>query len=96
MEKWADKAFKEFWKECGAKSTGYYYFEEQDLSQWLSKFWFGTRMMPENDDNEEKYSSVGTLRSFKYAINRILKKHGHAFDITKSCVWIPSMMQLKD
>ena len=83
-EKCADKALKQFLAESGASSVEYYFFEEQDLVTWLSKFWFGARMMPEKDEEEGKLYSVSTLRSFKYAINRILKKHGHAFDITKS------------
>ena len=95
-EKCADKAFKQFLEECGAESTEYYFFEEDELSQWLSKFWFGVRMMPEDNEEEEKFYSVSTLRSFKYAINRILKKHGHAFDITKSPFFKPCMDSFND
>ena len=95
-EKCADKAFKQFLEECGADSTEYYFFEEAELSQWLSKFWFGARMLPEDSQEEGKFYSVSTLRSFKYAINRILKKHGHAFDITKSPFFKPCMDSFND
>ena len=40
-EKCADKAFKDFLRESGAQCVDYYYYEEQELAKWLSKFWFG-------------------------------------------------------
>ena len=95
-EKCADKAFKLFLEVSGSDSAEYYFFEEEELSKWLSKFWFGARMMPENGEEEGKLYSVSTLRSFKYAINRILKKHGHSFDITKSPFFKPCMDAFND
>ena len=83
-EKCADRAFKLFLQENGVDSVDYYFYEEEELSNWLQKFWFSARMLPEEGETEGKMYSVGTLRSFKYAINHILKKHGHGFDITKS------------
>ena len=83
-EKRADKAFKQFLTDCGCESDKYYYFEEKELADWLSKFWFGARTIPENDEEEGEMYSVNTLRNFKYAINRILRKKGHEYDITKS------------
>ena len=35
--------------------------------------------------------SVNTLRNFKYALNRILRKKGHEFDITQSPSFKPVM-----
>lgn len=83
-EKRADKAFKHFLTESGCDSNEYYFFEEKELCDWLSKFWFRARTIPDKENEEGEFYSVNTLRNFKYALNRILKKHGHEFDITKS------------
>ena len=66
-------------EESGA-SPDYLHFEEDELSQWLSKFWFAAHTG--NSTNE--HYTVNSLRSFKYAINQKLKRHGHSFDITKN------------
>ena len=73
-----------FLTESGCASNEYYFFEERELCEWLSKFWFGARTVPDKNNDEGEMHSVNTLRNFKYALNRILKKHGHAYDITKS------------
>ena len=86
-ERRADKAFKLFLDECGCESNEYYYFEEKELSEWLSKFWFGARTKPTKDQKEGEHYTVNSLRSFKYAINRILRKKGHEYDITKSAIF---------
>ena len=52
--------------------------------------------MPEKDEEEGKCYSVATLKSFKYAIKHILKKHSHAFDITKSPFFKPCMDAFSD
>ena len=41
-EKRADKAFRQFLSESGSKSVEYHLFEEE-LDNWLYKFWFGAR-----------------------------------------------------
>ena len=83
-EKNVDTAFREFLREIGYESIEYHLFEEEELSKMLSKFWFAARKKPEPNKTENEMYSVSTLRSFKYAINRILKKKGHEYDITKS------------
>ena len=49
-------------------------------STWLSKFWFGARM----NEEEPKLYIVSSVKNFKYSLNRILRKAGHEFGITKS------------
>ena len=95
-EKRADKAFKSFLTECGCESNEYYFFEERELCTWLSKFWFGARTVPDKNEQEGEMYSVNTMRNFKYALNRILKKYGHAYDITKSPEFKPAMDAFDD
>ena len=83
-ERNADAAFKEFLKESGCETIEYHLLEELELSKWLSKFWFAARMKPKSEEYDGELYSVSTLRSFRYVINRILKKKGHDYDITKS------------
>ena len=74
----ADTTFRQFLREANAPSKEYQFFEEDELADWLSKFWFGARQA-----DEELYT-VNLLKSLKYGLNRVWRKHGHAFDITKS------------
>ena len=50
-----------FWKNVAVNLLDYYFFEEQELSDWLSKFWFGARMVPKDSQDEGKFYSVSTL-----------------------------------
>ena len=66
------------------------------MDKYLAKFWHGVRKTGLNDIDQEttednmkkslKYSA-GSMKSFQYALNRVLKKHGHIYDITdkKGC-----------
>ena len=56
-------------------------FEKKELAEWLSKFWFAART--QDIKNLQMYT-VNSLKSFKYGLNRLLKKKGHEYDITKS------------
>ena len=77
-DKRANKAFRLFLCQANAESEEYQFFEELELVNQLSKFWCGACTA------DEEYYSVNSLKSFNYGINRVLKKHGHAFDIMKS------------
>ena len=66
-----------FLAESGAENIEYHLLDEQELDEWLSKFWFGARTV-----NNELYT-VNSLKSFKYGLKRHLQKIGHAYDITK-------------
>ena len=82
-DKRAETAFRNFLSDAGCDSTEFWFFTEHDLDSWLSKFWFGARTVPQKEKESDMYS-VNTLRGFAYGINRILRKHGHEYDITKS------------
>ena len=62
-EKHADKAFKQFLQENGAKSVEYQLYTERELDKMLAKFWFGTRT------EKNKYYQVNTLRSYCYGLS---------------------------
>ena len=76
-EKHADKAFRQFLSESGANSVEYHLFKEQELDDWLSKFWFGARTA------NNKLYTVNSLKSFRYGLKCHLQKVGHTYHITK-------------
>ena len=76
-----EKAFRLFLRESGAPSVEYHLFEEAELDNWLSKFWFGAFT-----STDELYT-VNSLKSFKYGLKRHLQNIGHAFDITKDAMF---------
>ena len=88
-EEWADRAFRKFLAQCGETNLDYWYYEEPELDNFLSKFWFGARKNPESDyesdsDDPERQNlmySANTMKSFRYSLNRILKTKGHEYDI---------------
>ena len=45
-EKSTDTVFKQFLSDAGCDSVDYYYYDEDELPMWLSKFWFSTRTKP--------------------------------------------------
>ena len=75
--------------QCGEVNLEYWSYEEPELDNYLSKFWFGARKNPDSDYESDKdypecqnlmYSS-NTMKSFRYLLNRILKQKGHEYDI---------------
>ena len=91
-EKKADKAFRNFLTANGCTNTDYWYFEEPELDNFLAKFWLCTRKEEQsdseesdNDDPEKKNKkySANSIRSFRYALNRILRNKGHLYNITE-------------
>ena len=88
-EERADRAFCRFLQQCGESNLEYWNYEEPELDSFLLKFWFGARKDPDSDyesdskdpDRKELMYSANTMRSFRYAINRILKFKGHEYDI---------------
>ena len=85
----ANRAFRNFLKDNGESNLDYWNYEEPELDSFLSRFWFGARKDPNDDyvsDNEDPdrkslMYSANTIRSFRYALNRILKSKGHEYDI---------------
>ena len=88
-EEQADRAFKKFLTQCGESNLDYWSYEEPELDNFLSKFWFGARKDPESDyetdeEDPEHHNlmySANTMKSFRYSLNRILKSKGHEYDI---------------
>ena len=90
-EKW-EKVFKSFLEEHEMNSD-FYAFDVPTLNDWLSKLWFGARQdnsckkrqkEETEEEKEGKRYRANSLHSMRYAINRLLKKNGKRFDITKS------------
>ena len=88
-EERADRAFRNFLSQCGEVNLDYWRYEEPELDNYLSKFWFGARKNPESDyesdnDDPERQNlmySANTMKSFRYSLTRILKQKGHEYDI---------------
>ena len=59
----ANRAFRLFLREAGAPIEEYQFFEEDEVANWLSKFWHRART------TEDEYYTVNSLKSFKYVIN---------------------------
>ena len=86
-QKRANTAFQSFLREAGA-SEEYHLFEEKELNDWLSKFWFGA--CTKDKENPDFYT-VNLLKSFKYRLKRHFKKMGHEYDTTKSSSFSTAM-----
>ena len=86
-------------------ATDFYEFDIPTLNEWLSKLWFGAcqdntrkkkKSEPEEHQDEGKRYRANSLHAMRYAINRLLKKSGRKFDITKSDDFIPSQLAFDD
>ena len=90
-EERANNAFQKFLRECGRDDVKYWLYDEEDLDNMLSKFWFGARKDaddnyesdPEDNQRQGLMYSANTMRNFRYSINRILKSKGHNYDIIR-------------
>ena len=88
-EERANRAFRRFLHDCGEVDLDYWNYDEPELDNYLSKFWFGARKSPDSDyesdqDDLEKTQlryTANTMRNFRYSLNRILKGKGHQYDI---------------
>ena len=89
----ADKAFTNFLVAMGIEDdkTDYWNYNKPTLDKYLAKFWFGARKNKCEDSQESEFEDPNSkdrlykatsLRSFRYGLNRILKTHGHLYDIT--------------
>lgn len=76
-ERKAERLFKEYLKEIGEEDLNFCEFSEEKLDKHLAKFWFAARTQ-----NGQKYK-IGSLETIRYSLNRVLKRYGHKFDITK-------------
>ena len=102
-EKW-ERVFKSFLNQHDMHSD-FYDFDIPTLNEWLSKLWFGARQDNskkknktdvQEDENEGKRYHANSLHAMRYAINRLLKKSGRKFDITKSDEFIPCQLAFED
>ena len=52
-EERADRAFRKFLAECGETNLDYWSYDEPELDNYLSKFWFGARKCPDEYFEED-------------------------------------------
>ena len=75
-----------FLKENDADEN-YKFFEEQELNDWLSKFWFSDCT---NDKENPEYYQVNPLKSFKYGLNHIWRRSSRIHHNNK-CIYPRAM-----
>ena len=84
--KW-ESVFKEFLR-ASDMDEDFYAFDEKTLNEWLSRLWFQARQKQTKQEmlaNEAgKRYRANSLKSMRYAINRLLSKHENRFDIIAS------------
>ena len=73
----AVKCLKLFLQANNVEDTDFFTYSDEDLDQWLAKFYWGTCT-----EKGEKYSS-STMHTIRYGLNRALQKAGKSFEITK-------------
>ena len=87
----AHRAFTKFLEAYGKEGEDleYWNYTASELDNYLAKFWFGAhKETPEKDAEESNKDGLtstmytaNTLRNFRYALNRILKKKNTIFDL---------------
>ena len=65
-------------------------FTPESLDDYLAKFWFGARKNSKDDGEDEEDDanlssavySANSIKNFRYALNRIIKKKCNGLDVT--------------
>ena len=89
----AHRALTKFLQALGKEGEDleYWNYTASELDNYLAKFWYGARKEPsddeinENQDEEVELKSTlytaSSLKNFRYALNRVLKKKNTVFDL---------------
>ena len=97
-KKW-ETVFKEFLK-ANEMDEDFYNFDEETLNTWLSKLWFRARQKQTKEEIQKnlpgKRYRANSLKSMRYAINRLLQKNEKQFDIITSEKFIQSQRAFED
>lgn len=76
-EKKVTKCFQEFLEASGEENLDFWTYEDQKLDALLGKFYFGART------REGELYSLGTMNTFRYALQRVLSKKDRDVNILK-------------
>ena len=98
-KKW-EAVFKSFLKE-NDMDEDFYVFDVDTLNKWLSKLWFRARQKQTKEEminnKPGKCYRANSLKSMRYAINRMLQKKGNKdYDITSSECFIACQRAFED
>ena len=98
-KKW-ETVFKEF-LEANDMSQDFYDFDVDTLNKWLTKLWFRARQKQMKEEAKEgqpgKRYRAKSLKSMRYAINRVLqKKNKNKFDIISGEQFVPCQRAFDD
>lgn len=84
QEKASETAFISFLEANGVEGTNFWLYPVKDLDNYLGKFFLGVEK-----EEGQKYK-LNSLQSFRYGLNRLLKKRGYNMDITKDAAFASS------
>ena len=98
IKKW-EAVFKEFFV-ANDMTKDFYNFDCETLNKWLSKLWFSA---PQKQTKQKllegkpgKRYRANSLKSMRYAINRLLHRNKTNFDIISSDQFIPCQRAFDD
>ena len=81
-DKAAEKQFREYLSVKDCQHTRFWEFPKDELDKYLSHFWFAARQNKiDETTNQPKKYRVQTMKTLRYALNRVLREHGITFDI---------------
>ena len=96
-DKAAERQFRDYlaFKECA--HTRFWEFSKEDLDDHLSRFWFSTRQNKiDETTNQPKKYCVQTMKTMRYALNRVLRENGIGFDIITDSSFRKSQIAFSD
>ena len=96
-EKSAEKQLRDYLTLKGCEHTRFWEFEPKFLDSHLSRFWFAARQskIDESTKKPKKYK-VQSLKTLRYALNRVLKEKHFELDIITSTDFRKSQIAFTD
>ena len=96
-DKAAERQFRDYLSLKDCDHTCFWDFEAHTLDDHLSKFWFSTRQNKIDEATKEpKKYRVQTMKTMRYALNRVLREHGTSFDIITDPAFRKSQIAFSD
>ena len=96
-DKAAERQLKEYLAVKQCDDVDFWNFSKQDLDNHLSHFWFATRQNKVDEVTKEpKKYRVQSMKTMRYALNRVLREHGCTFDIITDCEFRKSQIAFSD
>ena len=96
-EKLAEKAFTDYLQAMDLEEFTFWDFDSMHLDNLLSKFWFAVRQTEVDPvTGEGKRYKVQSLKTLRYALNRVIQERGSKHNILTGDDFIKSQIAFKD